>query len=278
MQKVSPCDTPVAYKIGSVDPQFNLSSSQVLEDAQAAADILSKAEGKQLFVYSEKADLTINFSYDQRAELDTQINQLQTQLDQKGSNLNQQIKQYESDVEAFNQKLASFNATVDSYNKQGGAPEEVYKNLIDQQKQLQSEADALNARARQLKLSTREYNVGVSTLNQDTTQFNNAIAQRPEEGLYNGKEDTITLYFASNHNELIHTMAHEFGHALGMDHVPDKKAIMYAYTTENIAPTVEDMNELAKACVYEPMPLSWAKAFDRWLIISVFPIIQNYLK
>lgn len=277
MKNVSPCDAPVPYKIGTISPQFGLTFDNVLQDTITATNILNSAENKKLFVYSDTAHLTVNFVYDERAALDKQINQLQSQLDQKGKTLTQQTQEYQADASLFEKQLADFNATVDSYNKQGGAPSDVYQSLKDRQNQLQDQAKALNQRARELNLAAHEYNIGVSNLNQDTSKFNNEIAQKPEEGLYNGGNSTITIYFASNQKELIHTLTHEFGHALGMDHVGDPKAIMYSYTTSNITPTSEDLIELAAVCKEEPLPINWIKTFDKWLILSFLPVIQNYL-
>lgn len=276
-QNISPCDYPIPYKIGSIDPKFGLSKSEVESDVETATNIWSSVENKKLFMYSPTAKLTVNFVYDTRAELDTQINQLHDQLDQKGVTLSQQVKAYKSDVTQFQQKLAVFNATVEAYNKAGGAPPDVYQSLQATLKEIRSEGDALNQRARELNLSTEEYNVGVSNLNDEATQFNNEIALKPEEGLYNGAENTITLYFANNHDELIHTLTHEFGHALGMDHVKNPEAIMYPYTTKYLAPTPEDIGQLAFACKTLPLPIFWARIFDTWLAIHIYPIIQHYI-
>ena len=261
----SSCDTPISYKIGSIDPKFGLTKYNVLSDAKIATNILSTVEGKQLFTYSDTAQLTLNFVYDQRTALDNQISQLKTQLDQKGNTLSKQSSDYEAQVVQFEKKLADFNATVEKYNQQGGAPGDVYANLIEQQKQLKAEADTLNQRAHQLNLSTREYNVGVSNLNQNTTQFNSEIALKPEEGLYDGGHNTITIYFAGNYSELIHTLAHEFGHALGMQHVNNPQAVMYPYTTTFLTLTPEDLGQLAYVCRKQSLPLRWIMTLQQYL-------------
>lgn len=275
MQNISPCDYPIPYKIGSVDPKFGLSTSDVLADTTTATNILSQIERKQLFTYSNSAALTVNFVYDTRAELDTQINQLQTQLKEKGNTLDQQIKDYKSDANKFDQKLADFNATVEKYNSEGGAPPDVYEKITEQLRQLRAEADTLNQRARDLNLSTQEYNIGVSHLNQDASKFNDAIALKPEEGLYDEANNTITLYFASNQDELIHTLTHEFGHALGMQHVDNPEAIMYPYSTKNITPTPEDIEQFAYICKAQPLPIFWLKFLDKWLVLNIYPLIKH---
>lgn len=278
LQKYYPCDHPLSYKIGSIDPKFNLSRDQVLSDAEFASDIFNTASRKKLFTYSDTAALTVNFVYDDRAELDTKINNLQNQVTDQGKSLKQQIQDYESESKSFQEKIVTFKAKVESYNKEGGAPPDEYDKLVQEQKSLRDEANSLNAWADKLNLSTKEYNLNVSDLNNDTAKFNDEITQRPEEGQYNSQKNTITLYFASNHNELIHTLTHEFGHALGMDHVNDEKAIMYPYSTESITPTDADMNELTTVCKPIPLAIYLARSLDMWLILNIYPKIQNIMQ
>ncbi len=274
----SQCDTPQTYKIGSIDQKFGLTRSQILTNIQTATNILSTAKNKQLFAYSPNAQLTVNFVYDKRAALDTQIINLRNQLDQKNTTLQQQINDYETAVALFEQKLAAINATIEEYNKQGGAPPDVYKSLTEQQNQLETEGETLNQRARQLNLSTRNYNLGVSDLNLSVSQFNYAIILKPEEGLYNEADNTITIYFASNYNELIHTLAHEFGHALGMQHVKDSGAIMFPYSTTSLTFTQQDIEQLTYACQKQPLPLHAITVFEKWFSTSTWPLIDVFKK
>lgn len=268
----SRCEDPTPYKIGIIDPRFNLSEEQALGHAVEAANIWSNDKGSLLFKFSSKADLTINFVYDERAALDIQIDELNKKLKDSNQALNQQKTIYEADVKAFEEKLKIFEETVDRYNKQGGAPKEVYDSLIQQQKDLQAEGDALNKRARELNLSTKNYNGDVSTLNKDINEFNSALDEKPEEGVYNSEDNTITLYFANDHDELIHTLAHEFGHSLGIEHVNDKEAIMYPYTTDALVLAEADRQELVHICREQPAILHAIEEFEWWLIKT----IQNF--
>ena len=81
----SECNYPLQYKIGTIDARFGLSQDHALSDIKTATNIWSNSEGKNLFEYSPKADLTVNFIYDQRQALDTQINQLNSQVSQKNA-------------------------------------------------------------------------------------------------------------------------------------------------------------------------------------------------
>lgn len=272
----SPCDTPLYYTVSELDPKFGKSLSNIQEDIKRATDVWSNLYGKPLFVNSPNAVLTLHFVYDQRSSLSRNISKLQQQLDEKNSTLQQQVNSYKTDVSAFEKKLASFNATVDELNRSGGATQEVYSNLLAQQKALNEEGDALNARASQLNLGARNYNASVQNLNQNVGQFNQEIAQKPEEGLYNGNDNTITIYFVDNKQELIHTLAHEFGHALGMIHTDDQKDIMYPSSTSILTPTEVDKGQLTYVCRKQLLPLYWLQVYSDWIrsIIRSFPLIN----
>jgi peptidoglycan hydrolase CwlO-like protein len=271
----SECNSPLPYKIGVIDARFNLSQDNALADITKATDIWSKQDGKNLFTYSQKADLTVNFIYDQRQALDTQINNLNNQVNEQNLELKQKIAQYEQDSANFKTKLNNFIETVNKYNREGGAPEGAYNDLIKQQNELKAEADSLNSRAKELNLSTSDYNSQVSALNSDINQFNKALAVKPEEGLYNGNNNTITIYFASNQDELIHTLAHEFGHALGMQHVKDPQAIMYPNTTKYLTPTPSDLTELNYVCRNQSAILHGLEVADLWIYNTVAALAKS---
>ena len=274
----SACDTPLPYKLGTVDSRFDLTTNEVLGDLQEAGSIWSQAEGKQLFTYTPNATLTVNFIYDQRQALDSSINQLNSQLQQNSNSLDKQIAQYKSDVAAFEQKLSDFNATVAKYNAEGGAPKDVYDQLKQEQQQLNAEGDALNERARQLKLSTNDYNSSVANLNSDIAQFNSALKQKPEEGLYNSGDNTITIYIFDNQPDLLHTLAHELGHAIGMEHVADPNAIMYAYTTKSLTVTPDDAAQLKYACREQSLALHELDLASLWYANLIHNLHQTLTK
>ncbi len=73
---------------------------------------------------------------------------------------------------------------------------------------------------------------------------------KPEEGLYEqeGSKRKISIYIDIDQDEFLHTLTHEFGHALGLDHDKDTKAIMYFQTTTNLTPSASDIAHLADTC------------------------------
>lgn len=245
---VSFCDYPILYKVGTVDNQFNLSKDKFLSDVKKAADIWNKAYGKDIFSYDPNGKLSINLIYDERQLINSSIITQEGQVNKTQSALDSQVAQYKKDAIAFKMKLTDLNNQIDFWNQKGGAPQDIYDQLIQKQKDLQAEADRLNSIAKNLNLNTESLNAQIGKLNQSVVTFNKVIEQRPEEGIYFGDTNRIEIYYYITQNELIRTIAHEIGHARGLEHTTDPSSIMYPKTNQTIVPTKEDLSELNSIC------------------------------
>ncbi|HSX39054.1 MAG TPA: matrixin family metalloprotease [Candidatus Saccharimonadales bacterium] len=268
----SQCDAPTAYKLGALDAKFGLTNKLAEEDIQKATNIWSKAYDKTLFTNNFNAVLTVNFVYDERSYLNSQISQLENQLSNSNKSIQQQIGAYEADLIIFEKKVSNFKSKVQGLESSGKMTREVYNSLVSEQNALIAEGNALNAKAKSLNLATTDYNSQVKTLNQNVGEFNQSISQKPEEGLYDPSNNTITIYFASNQDELIHTLAHEFGHSLGMQHVQDPLAIMYPSASSTFLTSQEDLQELSLVCMKHPVFYKWLQE----LIIVAHSIASTY--
>jgi peptidoglycan hydrolase CwlO-like protein len=244
----SPCEIPVRFKIGTVDERFKISEKQILANVTKAADIWNKAYGREVFVYDPNGEVPIDFIYDKRQGLSSQINQLEKTVNKNGFDLKSQMSEYDSRVASFKQRLTNLNLEIEEWNSKGGAPPDEYARLKREQEDLQKEADSLNAKAQELNITADSYNSQVGNLNQTITTFNQALSQKPEEGLYKGDTNSIEIYFVNGTDELIHTIAHELGHAHGIDHNMNKKSIMYPFTNESLKLSDEDLQGLKDYC------------------------------
>lgn len=243
-----PCDKPITYRVDTVDPKFNLSRDKFVADVQEAANIWNKQTGKNLFSYDANGKVSVNLIYDERQAQSNQISALDNQLNSQKGQLDAQIADYKTQVVNFKNRLGQHNTTVQSWNQQGGAPQEEFDKLEKERVDLQSQADQLNSLAKKLNLSSENYSLGVGKLNNAINTFNAELTNKPEEGIFMGDQNRIEIYFGNNQPELVHTLAHELGHARGIDHNADQKSIMFAYTSKTVKVTHADINELNAVC------------------------------
>lgn len=246
----SPCAKPKEFRIGSIDPRFGISENELIQDADQAASAWKNSQGMTLLVYNPNASMPISMVYDQRQALNSQINNLNSQVTQKQDTLTPEISDYQQKVATFQQQSNALNAQIQYWNSKGGAPSDVYSKLVAQQQTLQQQATQLQQMANELNQSTDQYNQQIGQLNQKVNTYNNVLSLTPEEGLYtrDGTSESIDIYITNSQRELIHTLAHEMGHSLGLGHNSNPSSIMYPYTNLAITPSTNDEEALAQVC------------------------------
>lgn len=244
----SACDTPITYRIGSLDTRFNISQDRLKKDIDTALVIWEKPQGQDLFKYDSNGLITVSLVFDERQALNNEIQTLEGILKGDQNTLSAQIAQYEAQVIDFNKRVKALNDEINNWNSKGGAPQGEYDKLLTEQNNLRIEADRLNVLAVSLNQKTVNYNAKIGKLNGTIDTFNSGLAVKPEEGIYDETKKTIDIFFMTNKQELVHTLAHEFGHALGLDHVQDVKAIMYAQASSTIKATSLELSSLKRIC------------------------------
>ena len=250
-----PLDTRLRYRIGEVDPRFNLSQSQVQDLAQQAAEIWHQGTMKSLFVYDPNAKLAINLIYDERQAESTarqqelnilentqqyqnsersNIEKLRAELDQSNRELEIYKVNYESKVTQYNQFVQNINQSNQAMHPSAQAQLEQLKN------QLQTEQINLNQKLAAHNQKVNQLNQQVDVLNSNNQQFNHSVdkfnarfqPRQFDKGVFNGQ--SINIYEFQSDADLRVTIAHELGHALGLLHNADPKALMY--------PTMEEQD------------------------------------
>ena len=294
----APCSEPLTYSIGTIDQRFNISQSDVLAATKKAVAFWNNAAGKTLFSYDPASSFTVSLSYDSRQQISEQIDATQQQIDGLVQNQNniekvyqdlkaeydKQRTNYEAASASYKEAYNSYQAEVSSWNERGGAPKNVYNQLQetrnklqDQYQALENQRQTLNDLANKLNKIVAENNSLASNINNRVAVYNDTFSHEQfEQGQYFG--DTITIYEFKNQNDLVYVLAHEFGHALGLDHVQDPDAVMYYSSApipadQKIQLTKADIDEMKQVCGLAPYsPKPW---YER---VSLKPSFISFVK
>lgn len=239
-QQSRPCAEPLMYAVGNVDKRFGIDHTTLVAALEAAAQIWNKAAGKTVLAYDQSAAMKVNLVYDEReanAQLGSKIAREQDTLDSLRSKVDMLQSQYEAQQSAY-------NAEVQAINARGGASRREIEQLSDEKRILETQLSGVNA-------AVSAYNAAVRTLNEKVKEYNTLAGHVFEEGEYvrDASGERINIFEFIGGSQLTRVLAHEFGHAIGLDHTEDTKAIMYAQNESgNLVPTSADLSALSALC------------------------------
>jgi hypothetical protein len=244
----SPCETAKGYALGKVDPRFNLPEDELLAELADAASIWNATQRKKLLYYDPSAALRIDFSYDERQELVAELGEHEAQLAARRAMFEPELESLKSRIPEFNVKRKALNEEIEAWNAKGGAPPDELARIRAEQAQLDEQARRIEELMSYAKSDEAALNAQAKVYNQTVDSLNKAVHAKPEQGLFEGPKDKITIFFGGNRAELVHTMAHELGHALGLLHVSDPAGVMFPQTNESTTLSPADRAALAELC------------------------------
>ncbi|HEY0907925.1 MAG TPA: matrixin family metalloprotease [Candidatus Paceibacterota bacterium] len=266
------CDNPLEYSIGTFATKFNLSRANFISALKEAEAVWETPVGKDLFAYKETKGMPVNLIYDERQaladknkSLEASIDRVQESaatvkrsLDAANAAYSKEKAAYQAEVSQYEARLAAHTKNVNYWNSRGGAPSGEYAKLNQEGTTLRSMYAALdahrlkvNALAAQSGKLVDQYNSYVKDINANVEVINQTADREFEQGEYvsDSKGERINIYEFTTREALVRVLAHELGHALGIDHNNGTTSIMYYLNNgKGKTASAEDVAALKKIC------------------------------
>ncbi len=241
--KTASCDQVILWRLDSIDPAFGLSPEQALPLIQDAASRWNQALGKEVLRYDPQQGFPIRFVFDARQQqqleqlmLERNLHRYDDRIADQQQDFERQLAEFQQDKSAFEQKDQQLAADISLFNAKAqqadpGAAALLGREqaeLLSRQKEHALEAEQLDALSE--KLQDRQ-----QQLNNTIADRNALIPQQQATGLaevglleQRGANRTMTIFAYKDDHHLTLTLLHEFGHALGIDHLADNSSIMFS--------------------------------------------------
>lgn len=260
------CATGITYKIESIDERFELSQGtleSVLLDAESAWE---KAYGGEIFTYDEKnGKLKVRLVYDERQERTDKEEEARTKLEDQRVDVDRDVSRLEALKQTIESEEETYQGYVDQYDKalaqynrrkESGSSERELQGL---QSSINIMIGQINSSQTRLNSAIEEFNTLLNKTELTTEQYNSIVddynANFTGEYEFDQGEhvnNQITVYEFENLEALQLVLTHEMGHALGLDHVEDPKAVMHYILNNqdvnNIALQQADIDALGMIC------------------------------
>ncbi len=271
------CAEPLTYRITQIDPRFGVSEEEVLAAMEKASEAWAEVVHKPIARHSEQGEIEVQLVYDHRQKFveeeisfrerlqskERQISSLKSIYDQKNETFERKLNSYRQQEEAFEKQLQSFNEWVKEKNSGGGFREHEVSAYEQKQAEIKRLREQMNTHKQELNRLDDQLTNRVERLNEVVDENNRLIEVYNQkysgekhftQGEYEarGSDKRITIYQFIEESELRLVLAHELGHALGIKHVPDRKAVMFDHTQDQIKKTLklteQDRAAILAAC------------------------------
>lgn len=253
IETVQPHSDRLVWHVGDVDPRFGVSIADFRSAIEKAIALWESEAGRRLFEEEEGAGFPIQMVYDERQQRMDEMKSAKEELAQQRRSLDatqqgsrQAMRAYEAArtryhaaVNALDARIRSYNRQIDGVNAAGGADDELSvqldaekarladekSRLVEARRALEELADQSDRLAEIYNSEAERFNDTVRIFNERFGRIYQVIGQCRKRG---GEIEDVTVYAFRNLDHLAIVLAHELGHALGVEHVEGDGALMSA--------------------------------------------------
>lgn len=271
-----PCAEPLTYRFGDIDSRYNITEKQLANIMKEVEDLWETALNRNLLKYHPDGKVAIRLIYseEQRRTEDEQtfskrIRMKQEQIDMQrreyqrlAENYKKREKDFKNTLSEYNQLADSYNETAEKWNGKDITDQQLSK-LNEMERQIKELRPVMNQKQDKLESLRQQTNAKSEQLNSLVDEQNTLIdtyndrfvgSMKFDQGQFvkDGNNESIRIFQFSDQSQLKTVLAHEAGHALGLQHVSNPKSIMYHMMGEqnifNLALTDEDVAAIKRQC------------------------------
>lgn len=276
-QLETPCTAPLTFRVGNVDERFSITRGELIGLMQDVAEVWSEAADTTVIAYDENGEISVNLVYAEVQQLSDREKQHRDRLEHekvsiavlenKYERMNRQyeadVARYEEDSRNLQQQIDRMNEWVVQKNNEGGFNEQDFNQYENRKQEIDRIKQELAYREIMLEQKADELNEKVDFLNDRIEQKNKLVdeynrmftgVRKFTQGAYEWTADSrsINIFHFIDKDELRLVIAHEMGHALGIDHVQNPRSVMFELMGNQPRPgielTEEDIQALRAVC------------------------------
>lgn len=266
------CSTPLTYRTGRLDPEFGLTHYEFQQSLLKAEKMWEHSVGRDLFKLTDRGSIIINLIYTDaqaRVDLTRENNKKVSYLNSEIMTLNEQNRSYEKNVDEYHRLLDDYNGRLEDFNedvRQWNSGNKTSRQFLATLKIREGKLDRFREdlgsmrgkldRQRSVIMTSKNYldkrRGEIGSEMKHSLFGDKNLFEKAGEFRSTGSSRMINIFTVHDERQLITVLAHELGHALGLNHTSVPASIMYEAQTENnyhlSSVTAVDVNEFNEVC------------------------------